>query len=370
MYRQANLDKDVEGRLLTWLAGDYSLNPWRGEDDLPDVLASYKDIRESMRQTRNARGFYPKSAANSFGPMPNAGSQATSKGAGRAQRSESRALSIQEKRLRTRCRTCGQIGHWSRECRQARQRAPMSSAPSASSKTSFFWSSDQGGPKLAFCLKYGRPSGCRRVGPDLARRRKREGYSVCRGYNPGFPWHRGRGCSCQEGLWAELHYCASSFRLSPLGPSHAARCGAQASQARYCVVAGSRQDRQLVPVEKQNQLLNIISQQRLQLKTHAQLDMTTGNFLRPGNGDDELPRAARRLHGPGDADPDAARGGGVQEAQAWRPGSERTASPRRTRRRTGRSRGPGSKRRLMASALARHGSKAATTAHVGQTWSF
>ena len=138
LYRQSNLDKDLDARLLTWLAGDYSedvvmANLRRldraiqeggrkpsvyyedhfedetggGEDDWPEpetyyedyaedyadhmhhhsahqkiyyqdpvtdeafqeiveedelleVLASYQDVRDSLRMARNGRGYYPK----------------------------------------------------------------------------------------------------------------------------------------------------------------------------------------------------------------------------------------------------------------------------------------------------------------------
>ncbi|CAE7422825.1 C15C7.7, partial [Symbiodinium pilosum] len=118
LYRQANLDRDSEAKLTTWLQGtffgeqepeqdeedewpedgdDYfpvwdeaqdSVEPDENdvidEEDLVDVLASYQDVRQALKQTRNVRGFYPPrfpgakgkkghGKGSSFGPVPGKG---------------------------------------------------------------------------------------------------------------------------------------------------------------------------------------------------------------------------------------------------------------------------------------------------------
>ena len=99
LCRQANLDKELESKLTMWLQGDFSLDAVllnlrplnrvtaeskRGaffeehdqpqdedepieEDDLIEILASYQDVRNALRQTRNARGFYPPASPGAKG---------------------------------------------------------------------------------------------------------------------------------------------------------------------------------------------------------------------------------------------------------------------------------------------------------------
>ncbi|CAE7843272.1 GIP, partial [Symbiodinium necroappetens] len=160
LYRQSNLDKELDARLLTWLAGDYSEDvvvanlrrldraiqegsrknnayyegleeddagdaegEWQEheayyedygnaidddealeetyyqdpapdeafqdvveEDELLEVLASYQDVRDSLRMARNGRGYYPKGSKGSFGPLPSGKGKQKGQGAGHADR--------------------------------------------------------------------------------------------------------------------------------------------------------------------------------------------------------------------------------------------------------------------------------------------
>ena len=265
MYRQANLDKDVEGRLLTWLVGDYSLDPSRGEDDLPDVLASYKDIRESMRQTRNARGFYPKGAALRLDQcrMP-------------ARRRLQRERAV--------LKGPSPVPFDTRE--KAQNVPPRYQLAAARTQAHHVPEPQRLG---AIVIRH-----LHQVDAEQHVRRVR--LYVMRSGILIIPW-RLMSMWLAEPLPPSSRSCLAALvrrAFAPLGTLITKECSSLATghepcgtlrhaslpgPLALCVVAGFRQDRQLVPVEKQNQLLNIISRQRLQLKTHVQLDMTTGNFL-------------------------------------------------------------------------------------------
>ena len=141
------------------------------EDDLIDVLANYQDVRNALRQSRNARDFYPptspgfkgkkgQSKGSSFGP--------TQPGKGKAkgkQMGKGKGITIQELKLRNRRRACGRIGHWSKECpsnssRPSSSSASSSSAPTAASAqgTSFYWAGGNAGPAAEFYTESGSES--------------------------------------------------------------------------------------------------------------------------------------------------------------------------------------------------------------------
>ena len=234
LHRQANLDPELDGRLTTWLAGDYSKdnvlaklrrlervhqegskkafvfddpeNPdgdsWgeetQGEiyyqedseddegyiylgdaepsevfeeEDLLEALASYQEVRQRIKDQRLGRkyfknpgvgkGSFPKGPAASKGKgkgPPRDGGFGAGRGTGKWNQGGRGKIHVEELKLRTRCRSCGQVGHWSRECPSNRA-APSSSASSASthgkpsSATSFYWGSGSASgssPSVAF----------------------------------------------------------------------------------------------------------------------------------------------------------------------------------------------------------------------------
>ncbi|CAE7498867.1 TY1B-DR1 [Symbiodinium sp. CCMP2592] len=212
LYRQSNLTAEDDSKLLTWLAGDFDvavvtrnlrklervkadgkgiyfgepagdgsldgepaaevyydagqpeeedddedddqfvyiqegeLDQVLDEDEVMDALASYQQVRQQLKDQRKGRGFFPKGRpADQKGKSSGKGKfDKHGKGSGQ------RRLHIEELKLRTRCRTCGQVGHWSKECRQGRseqpsstgQRPPGSSSSGSPSKaSSFYWNS-------------------------------------------------------------------------------------------------------------------------------------------------------------------------------------------------------------------------------------
>ena len=88
------------------------------EDDVHSALASYREVRQALKDQRLGRGFY------------NPGFKGKSKGYEKG--SGKNRVHIDQIKLRTRCRRCLQIGHWERECRNP----PASKGSSTSSQAS------------------------------------------------------------------------------------------------------------------------------------------------------------------------------------------------------------------------------------------
>eukprot|EP00435_Cladocopium_sp_Y103_P019395 s2098_g4.t1 len=72
------------------------------EEEMMAALASYKEVRESLREQRNNRGYYPKGKGY--------GGKMSMKGKGKNR------VHVEQLKLRTRCWRCGALGHISREC--------------------------------------------------------------------------------------------------------------------------------------------------------------------------------------------------------------------------------------------------------------
>ena len=120
------LDEDEDDQYI-WIAeGD--LDEIMPEEQVQEALASYKEVRNALRDQRNNRGFYPKGNGkfgNSFG----------GKGKGK------RRVHQEELKMRTRCHNCGQVGHWKDECSNPSRKAGSSggstSSTSSSARTGF-----------------------------------------------------------------------------------------------------------------------------------------------------------------------------------------------------------------------------------------
>ena len=227
LFRQANLDSELESRLTTWLAGDFSrdnvvanlrrlervhqegskktfiadlgdqdgeeagpleeheaflydgpeedsgedfvylnegeLADVMDEDEVMEALATYQQVRQHLKDTRLGRKFRRPPPLDSkgtgkfgkgFGGKAS-GYQAGKGKKGGAQSAESRRVHIEQLKLRTRCRNCGQVGHWSKECRNAPQSTSSHAGASSTSRssTSFYWAADspkQGGSATFF----------------------------------------------------------------------------------------------------------------------------------------------------------------------------------------------------------------------------
>ena len=79
------------------------LNQVMEEDDVQAALASYKEIRQNLKDQRLGRGYFP-------GVGKGKGFAGKGKGKGKTK------THIEQLKLRTKCRRCQQIGHWEREC--------------------------------------------------------------------------------------------------------------------------------------------------------------------------------------------------------------------------------------------------------------
>ena len=97
------------------------------EKDMLEALASYKEVRQALKEQKTSRGFFP---GRGFGI-----GKGTSKGKGKTR------IHKEQLKLRTRCWKCGQIGHISAECTNKvviKEGTNPASSAGSSGKSSFF----------------------------------------------------------------------------------------------------------------------------------------------------------------------------------------------------------------------------------------
>ena len=148
------------------------------EDQMLEALATYQDVRRSLREQRTGRGYYPQGKSSSASSGGKGKGKGSFEGKGRptlATKGRDKVkftrhgtrVHVDMLKLRTRCAGCGQVGHWAKECRNApdeRGRASAARASSASTQQSsiastpsvrsgfFVQSSEADGPaSKAFC---------------------------------------------------------------------------------------------------------------------------------------------------------------------------------------------------------------------------
>ena len=98
------------------------------ESELQEALATYQDVRRSLREQKNSRGYYPVGKASTGGKGASIGS---GKGKGKGKHRPTLAFKNKDQvkftkdgqtrvhvdmlKLRTRCARCGAVGHWAKE---------------------------------------------------------------------------------------------------------------------------------------------------------------------------------------------------------------------------------------------------------------
>lgn len=114
------------------------LNEVYDEADMMAALASYKEVRQALREKKVSRGYYPNAWNREKG---------SGKGyaGGKKGGSHARRIHIEQLKLRTRCNRCQQIGHWEKECQNPRVERGAAGSTSSSASASRFGSSTKSG---------------------------------------------------------------------------------------------------------------------------------------------------------------------------------------------------------------------------------
>eukprot|EP00971_Amphidinium_carterae_P078180 1546757-Amphidinium_carterae.1 len=83
------------------------------EDEAEAILMAYQEARKSLNHRKLARGYFRKGDSSSKSSS-SSNNKGKSGGKGR-----SSSINIEELKKKTKCRKCGRVGHWARECGQA-----------------------------------------------------------------------------------------------------------------------------------------------------------------------------------------------------------------------------------------------------------